>query len=357
MSKASRRIGLKDLASDLDLSVTTVSRALAGYADVGAKTRERVRALAARRGYVPSRVGRALVSGDSGLIGLVLPPSEPRLSSKSTFADVFLGPLVAGLCQRLQETGRQLVVTSQRTRHVATLARTIDRCQADGFIVADRTFVHDDRVTYLADRRVPFVVHGRVMGDASAYAWSDTDGAGAFEEAARRLVALGHRHFGLLTFEPSLMFARVRRDGLKAALRAHGLRLPSAACQVVAPDDKAVERACTALLNLEPRPTAVLCVTDALAIKLVQVAAERSIAVPAELSVIGFDNVPASAHVRPGISTFDQHIHQSACDIADLMVHQLSDGQPSDGTSWIGSRLVRPAFVPRASHGPAPGAV
>ncbi|MEO1223830.1 MAG: LacI family DNA-binding transcriptional regulator [Pseudomonadota bacterium] len=350
MSRAPRRIGLKDLAAELHLSVTTVSRALAGYPDVGSETRGRVRSLAARRGYVPSRVGRAMVSGDTGLIGVVLPPAESRLSSKSTFADVFLGPLMAGLCQRLQEAGRQLVITTQRTRHVAALVRTIDRCQADGLIVADRTFVHDDRVAHLTERNVPFVVHGRVMGDPSSYAWSDTDGASAFGDATRRLIALGHRHFGLLTFEPSLMFARVRRDGLLAGLRAHGLRLRAdAACTVTRSDDKSVERACATLLNLTPRPTAVLCVTDALAIKLVQMAAERSIAVPGELSVIGFDNVPASAYARPGISTFDQHIRQSACDIADLMICQLSDPTTSSG-----SRMIRPAFVPRRSHGPAP---
>lgn len=349
MSKAPRRIGLKDLAAELHLSVTTVSRALAGYPDVGLETRNRVRSLAARRGYVPSRVGRALVSGDTGLIGLVLPPPESRLSSKSTFADVFLGPLMTGLCQRLQEAGHQLVITTQRSRHVAALARTINRCQTDGLIVADRTFVHDDRVAYLADRKLPFVLHGRVMDDPSSYAWSDTDGASAFDDATRRLIALGHCHFGLLTFKQPLTFAHLRRSGLEAALRAHGLRLSSSSVSAATrSDDAEVDRACASLLDLQRRPTAILCATDALAISLVRMAAQRSIDVPRELSVIGFDNVPVSAQASPGITTFDQHIDQSAHDIAQLMIGQLNDRRDT-----VSSRMILPRFVPRGSHGPA----
>lgn len=349
-AKTRRQAGLKQLSSALGLSVTTVSRALAGYPDVSRLTRDRVRAMAAKRGYVPNRAGRALVSGRSGLIGLILPLRDSQLSSKSTFNDAFLGQLVAALGARVQEAGRALIVTTQDRRDVGLLHRAVAAQQPDGVVVADRTFLRDDRVSYLIDQRVPFVVHGRVPGEKRRYAWSDTDGAAAFEEAARRLIALGHRRFGLLTFDEPLTFAHFRRVGLETALRDHGLRLPvDAVARVARSEDGAVARASARLLGLEPRPTAILCVTDALAIKLVEVAAECSIEVPGDVSVIGFDNVPASAYVARGITTFDQRIRDSASDIADLLIGQL-DGEGRKAAS----RAIRPHLVARGSHGPAP---
>ncbi len=221
--------------------------------------------------------------------------------------------------------------------------------QADG-VVVNRALIEDERVSYLIDQQVPFVLHGRVPGETRPHLWFDTDGEAAFDEATHMLIDLGHRHFGLMTFSEPLTFAHFRRQGLMTALADAGLQLPVEAVASVARfDEDEIERAAARLLSLNPRPTAILCITDALAIKLVEVAAEMSIEVPRDLSVIGFDNLPVSAYATPGITTFDQRIQDSAVNVANMLIRLIDDG-----TDAVESSVVKADFIARGSHGPAP---
>lgn len=346
-AKGRRQPRLKELSSELGLSITTVSRALAGYSDVSAATRERVRESAERHGYIPSRAGRMLVSGSSGFVGLVVPLRD------SQFIDAFLGEFIVGLSQALTESGRDLAITTaaKDRREIDVMRHVVNGQQADG-VVVNRTLIDDDRVSYLIDQHVPFVVHGRVPGETRPHIWFDTDGAAAFDQAVRMLIDLGHRQFGLMTFSEPLAFTHFRRQGMIAALDDNGLTLPDDAIASVARfDEDEIGRAAERLLTLQSRPTAILCATDALAIKLIEVAAELSIDVPGDMSVIGFDNLPVSAYATPGITTFDQRIQDSAINVANMLITLIDEG-----IGAVQPRLVKADFIARGSHGPVPSA-
>ncbi|GGK18799.1 LacI family DNA-binding transcriptional regulator [Salinarimonas ramus] len=343
-----RQPRLKELSSELGLSITTVSRALAGYSDVSPATRERVREAAARSGYVPNRAGRALKSGQTGFVGLVVPVRDAQ------FIDAFLGEFVMGLGEALAEAGRDLALTTatRRQDELDVLAHVVNAGQVDGMVVS-RTTCDDPRVRFLVDRGVPFVLHGRVLGESRPHVWLDTDGEAAFAEAARRLIALGHRRFGLVTFSDPMTFVHYRRAGLEAALRDAGLALaPEAVAAAPRGDREALAAAIARVLDMpaSQRPTAILCMTDTLAIALMEAARERSIAVPADLSVIGFDNLPVSSFARPGLTTFDARIHECGVDVARMLLDVIANGPAA-----VEPRLVAADFIARDSHGPAPG--
>ncbi len=340
-----RQTRLRELASDLGVSITTVSRALAGYSDVSEATRARVIAAAEAHGYVPSRVGRMLVSGRTDFIGMVLPVRDGHLM------DSFLGEFVAGLSEGLTERGRDLfIATASRQQGEADVVRHIvDSDRADA-IVLNRTEIDDRRVHVLVGRQFPFVAHGRLLDSANDFAWFDTDGEAAFADAARMLIGLGHRRFGLVTIDEPFTFAHLRRRGLEQALAEAGLKLPPTAVRSVPMiDPAAAEAAAHELISIAPRPTAIFGVTDSQAIAVLKAAAARSLAVPAGLSVIGFDDLPIAAYARPALSTFDQHARESAATIAGMVTDMLDNGPQS-----VTSRLIKPEFAARASHGPAP---
>ncbi len=340
-----RQTRLRELASDLGVSITTVSRALAGYSDVSAATRARVIAAAEARGYVPSRVGRMLVSGRTDFIGMVLPVRDGHLM------DSFLGEFVAGLSEGLTARGRDLfIATATEPNSPADIVRHIvDSDRADA-IVLNRTEIDDSRVHVLTGRQFPFVTHGRLLSGSNDFAWFDTDGEAAFADAARMLISLGHRRFGLLTINEPFTFAHLRRRGLEAALAEAGLSLADAAVRTVPMvDGAAAEAAAGALLSSDERPTAIFGVTDNQAIAVLKAAAASAIKVPAELSVIGFDDLPIAAYAQPALSTFDQHTRESAATIAGMVTDMLDKGPES-----VTSRLIKPEFAARASHGPAP---
>lgn len=339
-----RQPRLKEIADRLGLSITTVSRALNGYTEVSEASRERIFATAKAMGYVPNQIGRMLASGKTGLIGLPLPVRDGRMM------DGFLGEFVAGLAEGLVARGRDLMIATVAggQSDLDVIRRMVDGRRIDAMVV-NRATVDDPRVAFLIERSFPFVVHGRVLEPRAPYAWYDTDGEAAFIEAVNLLAGLGHRRFGYFGASEQLTFAVMRRRGFESAMRAAGLSVDPAGVAAAAPfDDLAVKAAADRLIAARPRPTAILCATDTLAIAVIEAARRVGLSVPRDLSVIGFDNVPIAAFTDPPLSTFDQHSRESARAVAD-MVADLVDGDGPPPTA-----LVKADFVSRGSHGPAP---
>ena len=212
-----RALSLRRIASALGLSVTTVSRGLAGYADVSAVTRAQIEQEAARIGY-------RLHSGRSGTVGVVV-PAEP-----GSF-DLFFLAMLGAIGPLLSRAGLDLVMMGAPPGEAEMHAyrHLVEHHRVDGLVVA-RTRRNDARVRFLLDRSVPFVTHGRTE-ETRPYAHLDIDGEAAFTQATRRLIGFGHRHIGLLNAPEDYMFAHLRAEGWRHALAQAGAAAgPRAAC-------------------------------------------------------------------------------------------------------------------------------
>lgn len=344
MNKAN---SLSDLARHLGLSPATVSRALAQHEAIALKTRERVAKAAHELGYVPNRAAQALASGRSGFAGFLLPLRGRGL------ADPFLGEFVSGLTEGFAAKGVELLLSAvpREGSELRQLESLITSGRVDG-IVLSRIERDDPRVALLRDRETPFVTHGRVGAEETGYSWLDTDGRAAFAQAFDLLYSLGHRRFGLLSIDDPLMFRILREEGLRSAFQAKGdadLSLRSVSCPRY--DSKGRAQAISALLDGADRPTAILAVADGLALELMAAAQARGLSVPEDLSVIGFDNIPAGAHVAPKLTTFDARIADSAAELAAMLLARIAAPHQPHVT-----RLLTPQLVLRQSHGPAPKA-
>jgi LacI family transcriptional regulator len=336
---------LKELALQLNVSVTTVSRALAGHEKIALKTRERVAEAARELGYVPNKAARTLVSGRSGFVGMVLPIRGPKL------VDSFLGEFVTGLGEGLVSHGTDLILATaaEAQSELSVLRHVVESGRADGVVVT-RIAETDERLSYLSELGFPFVAHGRLLDTDIDYNWLDTDGAHAFGEAFDMLHALGHRHFGLVTISEPMTFRHLRQDGLAAAIARRGD--PAVKLDVVtAPrfDRGARVQGVDRLLSQPERPTAIIALFDELALTVMEEAARIGLSIPRDLSVIGFDNIAPSAYAPPGLTTFDASIRECAREIAQMLTTVIEERPETPIT-----RLLRPTLVARASHGPAP---
>lgn len=339
-----RRCTLKELAGAAEVSIATASRALAGYSDVAAETRERVRQIAREMDYRPNMAGRMLVSGRTGFVGLVLPLRGPD------FVDSFLGDFVTGLGEGLVEHGADLFIAaaSQGQTELEVLEHIVRAGRADG-IVLTRIAEQDPRVRFLIDQRVPFVAHGRMEAPES-FGWLDTDGASAFAAAFDRLYGLGHRRFGLISIAEAMSFRRDRERGLTGAMAAAGdPRVTLEAIRMPRFDTEAHRTAIRQMLARPDRPTALIALFDELGLIAMQEAYRLGLQVPRDLSVIGFDNVPAAGFATPGLTTFDQATRESARQIAGMLAAQLR--APSAPPPTV---LRQPRLIERGSHGPPP---
>lgn len=339
-----RKGSLKQLASELDLSVTTVSRALGGYSDVAETTRRRVREAADRVNYVPNSAGKMLVTGRSGFIGLLLPLRDAQ------FLDPFLGEFIMGLSEGLHARGRDLFMATAPASQteLEVLKHVVESGRADGMVLT-RIAEDDERVSYLSERGFPFVTHGRTLGSEHAYNWIDTDGGQAFKDAFAMLHGLGHRKLALISITEPMSFRYFREQGLEQAIVDSGDSDVSLTTLHVPRFDKAQRaQTITTLLAADDRPTAVIALTDEIALSVLEQAASMGIRVPEDLSVVGFDNIPAAAFAPPGLTTFDQHIQQSA----ELLAAELLDS--IDEQESVKSKLIQPTLIKRGSHAKAP---
>lgn len=335
---------LKELAEYLDVSITTVSRALAGHETIALKTRQRVAEAAQAHGYVPNVAARQLVSGRSGFVGFILPIRGPN------FVDSYVGEFITGLGEGLVEHGIDLFLATaqQGQSELSVLKHVVESGRADG-VVLPRIAENDERVNYLLERGFPFVAHGRLLDETRPVNWLDSDSVTAFGEAFDLLYDLGHRHLGLVSISDRMTFRHLRERGLREAIARRGD--PSVRLDVVAAprfDRDASLAAINSLVHAPDRPTAILGLFDELALTVMEEASRAGISIPRDLSVIGFDNITASAYAPPGLTTFEAGTRTSAREIGNMLIGVI-ESRPTKPLT----RLIKPTLVARASHGPA----
>jgi len=333
-------MSIRRLASRLGLSVTTVSRALAGYSDVAAITRERVQREAARSGYRPNQIARRLRTGRSGTIGLVVP------SEQGTFDQFFLAMLGA-IGPLLSRSGLDLVLMGAPPGEAEMHAyrHLVEHHRVDGILLA-RTRRDDVRIRYLLKQRVPFVAHGR-SESSDAFAYLDLDGDAAFAAAAERLIGFGHSHIGMINAPEQYTFAHHRAAGLRRALAAAGLP-QGPVLQAEATEENGHLLMNTLLRSARP-PTAVLCATDRMAVGALHAIASAGLRAGRDISVIGYDDLPMASYTDPPLTTFEQPIQRMAQRMVEMLL-ALLDG--ADASQF--REVWTPRLIPRQSDGPVP---
>jgi len=331
---------LRDLASSLGLSITTVSRALDGYPDVSDTTRERVRAAAEQAAYRPNAAARRLRRGATDVVTLIL-PTEP-----GHFDEPLYIQMLAPIGDRLAQAGFDLtlIAATPGPDEIQMYRRIVEERRADALIVV-RTRHRDPRVQYLATQGFPFVALGRTEC-TKPYAHVDGDGEAAFRIATERLAALGHRHIAHLAAPSAFTFAGLRSRGYATAMAAAGL--PPVIVEDLASEEGGY-RAARAALAATSRPTAMLCATDRMAIGALRAAREMKLEVPGALSVVGHDNLPATAFTDPPLSTMELPIAETGTRLAEMVLARLGGANPRDLT-----HLRAIEMIDRASTGSPP---
>lgn len=244
---------LKELATRLGLSPTTVSRALNGYPEVSEITRERVMAAAKRHNYRPDTRAIRLATGRAMAVGHVIPVATRHEIMNPVFTDFIAG---AGETYSRNGYDMMLSVVSDETEEDAYLSLK-SRGSVDGVIV-HAPKMDDPRIPLLNRVGLPFVVHGRGSGAKEPYNWVDVNNRHAFKRATEFLLDLGHRRIGLVNGLEFMDFAHRRRAGFTEALAARGVAADPRLMFSDEMTELAGYRAASGMLALDDAPTAFL---------------------------------------------------------------------------------------------------
>ncbi len=290
MARDVRRSTLVEIAAGAGVSVSTVSKVLNGRTDVAPGTRVRIASLLRQHGYqVASRLGFGVV--DLLIADLHSPWAEE---------------LLRGTIEAANEVGTSVIVTTAgSSQEFADWLGRVTARGTDGALCV--LHLPGGRELHrLAAARIPLVAIDPPAepGDA-VRSVGTTNWLGAMT-ATRHLIELGHRRIAIIGGPPGLWSSRARLDGHRAALRAAGLAVDEG---LVRQDDFTASggRAQARELLARPRPpTAVVAGNDAQAFGVLQALAERGLRAPADLSVVGFDDVPVASWATPALTTVRQ---------------------------------------------------
>ena len=336
---------LRELAGRLNLSQTTVSRALNGYPEVKEATRERVLDAARRYGYRPNASAQRLATGRAGAVGAVLQ------TNRNLMFDPHYVEFLAGLGERLAEDEIDIVLSPTKINdEVGSYRRIATGTRVDALVLSSPV-ISDDRVKLLTELGMPFVLHGRTV-DQAPHAWLDIDNEGAFRHATKHLLDLGHTRIALINGSKRFTYALHREHGFRAALVEAGLTVDEQLIGEGIMTDEVGYRFAERFLAAKPRPTAILVTSMMMALGAFRAIRSAGLELGKDVSMIAHDDVFPflnADRMVPTMSTTRSSIRSAGTRVAELVVEILGGRDPSTVHElWPVDLIVR------GSTGPAP---
>ncbi len=306
----------------------------------------RIREVAESLGYRPHPVARMLTQRQTLSIGVLTPQALSVI-----FSNPFVGAFSEGVALAAEESGYGLHFISPLH---GSLARAVGRATVDGVVAIGLT---DDHPEVEQIRRAGLPI---VFVDSTAqpeYASVDVDDFGGARAAAEHLLALGHRDFLVIGVEPppstttepeGVLGKRLR--GYREALTAAGIELPPERVVVGPASIEGGSAALNRAWEDGHRPTAILVMSDAMAVGAIRALHDHRVQIPRDVSVVGFDDLDLAPHTDPPLTTVHQPIRRKGEEAVRLLLSVVQRRE----TFRPEHRLLETRLIVRGSTGPAP---
>ncbi|HEX4139731.1 MAG TPA: LacI family DNA-binding transcriptional regulator [Candidatus Methylacidiphilales bacterium] len=315
---------IHDLAADLNISATTVWRALQGRGRISEKTRERVLARAKALNFVPSLVAQNLSHGRTNTLGVIVPIiGHPVFSAliEEIEAVAFARGYNIMLCDARLDLARE-----------AEYARMLQRRRVEGVVVipfSNATRQEDAHLVELQKRNVPVVLLEHEL-PTNRFAKVVADNFAATRDMTRHLIKLGHKRiaFAFHPFQERDLVGRERLSGFTKAMADAGLARRATllldACAFGSEQElHYFPEKIADCFRRKDRPTALFCGMDALAIRALETLRELGLRVPEDVAVAGFDNVEFSEFTTPPLTTVQQPLAEMGRLAAEMLFDRL----------------------------------
>ena len=330
-------MGIRRVAHEAQVSTASVSRTLNDPSSVSPALRARIEAVIERMGYIPHASARALSSRRTRTIGAIIPTIDNAMFARG----------VQSLQAYLDSVDYLLLLTTSGYDPDAELeqARNLVSRGVDGLILRGDCH-HKELRDLLAARRLPYINVG-IYDSSKPYACVGVDNAAAAGRAALHLVELGHTKFGVVAaLRRNNDRASARIAGLTRVLEAHGLSVPASWFAEIRYHLDDARQAGRQILGQADRPTAVICGNDVLAYGVLLEAARLGLDVPRDLSIVGFDDLEWSRHLRPSLTTIQVPTDEIWRRAGEYVVGRLAGEHVSPHHEVDFSLVVRESTAP-----------
>jgi len=329
---------LQDIAKELNITPSAVSKALNNHPRISEKTKAAVLKVARRLNYQPNHLASALRSGRSYLLGVIVPAIDYA----------FFSSVVRGIEEVATQSGYNVIIAQSNdsfTKEQASVDALI-RTQVDGVLVSiANSTTHFDHFHKLIDNGIPLILFDRVGEDlpVSTVVIDDYQGAA---RAVQHLIDQGCRRIAHLAGYNRISLYRHRSKAYRDTLEQNGLLFRP---EWMIESDLTLadgERIVQQMLRQKEIPDAIFAAGDHAALGAMHVLQQAKIRIPEEVSVVGFSNEPFSAFIRPGLSTVDQQTIEMGRIAAELFLKQIQSKEQSAG---ISQKVLSPQLIVRDS--------
>lgn len=322
------RVTIASIAERAGVSVPTVSKVLNGRTDVAAATRARVEEILRENGYQRRRSAT--------------PPTVPMVDLVfHELGSPWAMELIRGVEDAARDAGAEVVLSecgATRRPRQAWIDSVLHR-QPAGVIMVFSDLAPDQRAQ-LDARQIPYVVVDPVGEDDDTVASVGSNNWDGGRLATRHLIDLGHRRIAAISGPVETICARARMDGYADALRRAGIAVDPA---LIREADFSVDggyRAAAELLDLADRPTAIFASSDLMALGVMRAARERSLRLPEDLSIVGYDDLPLTEWIWPTLTTVEQPLYEMAAQATRLVLGLARGEQPISHRIDLAVRLI-----------------
>jgi DNA-binding LacI/PurR family transcriptional regulator len=325
-------VTLAEIAKAADVSISTVSRALANKNyPLNEVTRSRILKLAEDMGYQPNLVARSLRKNHSRLVGVIVDRMQSPFSATT----------VQGIQDVLRQAGYSVSIAySNRDQSLAIEAiNSFYSRQVDGIVILNSWLhTYNDPILTMQDR--PFVFVNRLFNICIQNCVGPGDSYGA-QLATQHLVNLGHRRIGYINGLENWIEAQNRLSGYQEVLIKNGLPLDPT---LLKQGDWGVDsgyRAAKEFMALKERPTAIFCANDIMALGAVYAIHDAGLKIPTDVAIVGYDDRDFASWIRPALTTIRMPSFEMGQAAARLLLQQLAGEELEDATQIPGTLIVR----------------
>lgn len=314
----SGQITIKDIARELKISPSTVSRALKNHPDISPETKKAVTALATKLDYQPNSIALSLRKSKTNIIGVVIPE----------IVHYFFSTIISGIEDVAYGAGYNVMICQSNESYAreVTNIHALMSSRVDGLLasISSETTDHE-HFQSINKRGIPLVFFDRISQEIPASRVVVDDHDGAFR-AVEHLYEQGCRKIAHLTGPANLDISKSRKQGYLDALKDKGLPVDESMIVEAGLSIDAGIRGAKVLLSKDDLPDAILAFSDPVAIGAMQVAREKHIHIPDDLALVGFSNEPITSIIHPSLTTVAQPGYEMGRIATQLFLDQSKAG-------------------------------
>lgn len=308
------QVTIKDIARELEISPSTVSKALNDHPDISQATKKAVRELVIKWNYKPDPIALSLLSGQSKIIGVIVPE----------IVHYFFSTVISGIEDFAYGSGYHVMFCQSNETYLREVqaVQTLLSSRVDGILISVAKLTRDfEHFRKIIDNRIPLVFFDRICDEIETDRVMVDDEAGAYE-AVKHLIKTGCRNIIHLSGPPDVNIGRNRKNGYIKALREFNLPVLEENiinCDTSAEAIKVVPR----LLSRKEKPNGIFAVNDLTAAEAMKIVKQGGYSVPEDISIIGFTSGMISDLTDPSLTSVEQHGYVIGEEAVKLLIGRI----------------------------------